>query len=37
MHRSFAAAEALVATLDRAGLARQRPVTPRLAAEVLRE
>ena len=33
--RSFAAAEAVVAALDRAGLARHRPVTARLAAEVL--
>jgi chromosomal replication initiation ATPase DnaA len=37
MDRSFAAAERMVAALDRAGLARQRPITPRLAAEVLRE
>jgi chromosomal replication initiation ATPase DnaA len=36
MDRSFAAAEALVAELDRAGLARHRPITARLAAEVLR-
>jgi chromosomal replication initiation ATPase DnaA len=35
MDRSFAAAEALVAALDRAGLARHRPLTARLAAEVL--
>ncbi len=35
MDRSFAAAEALVSALDRAGLARQRPITARLAAEVL--
>jgi chromosomal replication initiation ATPase DnaA len=35
MDRSFAAAEALVAALDRAGLARHRPITARLAAEVL--
>jgi chromosomal replication initiation ATPase DnaA len=35
MERSFAAAETLVATLDRAGLAGRRPVTARLAAEVL--
>lgn len=35
--RSFAAAEATVAALDRAGLARRRPVTARLAAEVLRD
>jgi chromosomal replication initiation ATPase DnaA len=35
MERSFAEAEALVATLDRAGLADRRPVTARLAAEVL--
>lgn len=35
MERSFAAAERLVAELDRAGLARQRPITARLAAEVL--
>lgn len=37
MERSFAAAEAVVATLDRAGLANRRPVTARLAAEVLRD
>ena len=36
MERSFAAAEATVAALDRAGLARRRPVTARLAGEVLR-
>jgi chromosomal replication initiation ATPase DnaA len=36
MERSFAASEAVVAALDRAGLARHRPVTARLAAEVLR-
>ena len=36
MERSFAAAEALVGALDRAALARQRPVTARLAAGVLR-
>lgn len=35
MDRSFEAAEALVARLDAAGLARGRPVTTRLAAEVL--
>jgi chromosomal replication initiation ATPase DnaA len=35
MDRSFAAADALVAALDRAGLARHRRVTARLAAEVL--
>jgi chromosomal replication initiation ATPase DnaA len=35
MERSFAAAERMVATLDRAGLAAQRAITPRLAAEVL--
>ena len=35
MDRSFAAAERLVADLDRAGLARHRPITARLAAEVL--
>ena len=35
MDRSFAAAEALVAALDRAGLAGRRPITARLAAEVL--
>jgi chromosomal replication initiation ATPase DnaA len=35
MERSFAAAERLVADLDRAGLAARRPITPRLAAEVL--
>ena len=37
MDRSFAAAERLVADLDRAGLARGRPVSVRLAAEVLAE
>jgi chromosomal replication initiation ATPase DnaA len=37
MDRGFAAAEALVARLDRAGLARHRRITPRLAAEVLRD
>lgn len=36
MERSFAAAEALVIALDRAALASRRPVTARLAAEVLR-
>jgi chromosomal replication initiation ATPase DnaA len=35
MDRSFAAAERLVADLDRAGLVRHRPITARLAAEVL--
>ena len=35
MDRSFAAAERLVADLDRAGLAGHRPITARLAAEVL--
>lgn len=35
MERSFAAAERLVARLDRRGLERHRPITPRLAAEVL--
>lgn len=35
MDRSFEAAEALVARLDAAGLAQGRPVTTRLAAEVL--
>lgn len=35
MDRSFEAAEAVVARLDRAGLAGRRPVTVRLAAEVL--
>lgn len=35
MDRSFEAAEGVVARLDRAGLAGQRPVTVRLAAEVL--
>lgn len=35
MDRSFAAAEATVADLDRAGLARHRPITARLAAAVL--
>lgn len=34
--RSFAAAEATVAALDRAGLARHRPITARLAGDVLR-
>lgn len=34
--RGFAAAEAVVVALDRAGLARHRPITARLAAEVLR-
>jgi chromosomal replication initiation ATPase DnaA len=37
IERSFAAAEAVVAALDRAGLARRRPVTARLAAELLRQ
>ena len=37
MDRSFAAAEALVAALDRAALARRRAITPRLAGEVLGE
>jgi chromosomal replication initiation ATPase DnaA len=36
MDRSFAATEAIVAALDHAGLARHRPITARLAAEVLR-
>jgi len=36
IERSFAAAEAVVALLDRAGLARRRSVSVRLAAEVLR-
>ncbi len=36
MDRSFEAADALVARLDRAGLARRRPVTRMLAAEILR-
>jgi chromosomal replication initiation ATPase DnaA len=35
MERSFAAAERLVTELDRAGLAARRPITQRLAAEVL--
>lgn len=35
IERSSAAAEAVVAALDRAGLAGRRPLTPRLAAEVL--
>ena len=35
MDRSFAAAAAMVAALDRAGLARHRPITARLAADVL--
>jgi chromosomal replication initiation ATPase DnaA len=34
--RSFAAAAAAVAALDRAGLARHRPITARLAGDVLR-
>jgi chromosomal replication initiation ATPase DnaA len=37
MDRSFAGAERTVADLDRAGLERRRPITQRLAAEVLRE
>jgi chromosomal replication initiation ATPase DnaA len=37
IERAFAAAEAIVARLDRDGLARRRRITPRLAAEVLRE
>lgn len=36
MDRSFVAAEALVAELDRAGLARHRPITRALATEILR-
>lgn len=36
MERSLAAAEDLVTALDRAGLATRRPVTARLAAELLR-
>jgi len=35
IERSLAAAEAVVVALDRAGLARKRPITARLAAEVL--
>lgn len=35
IERSSAAAETVVAALDRAGLAGRRPLTPRLAAEVL--
>lgn len=35
IERSFAAAEAAVVALDRAGLAQKRPITLRLAAEVL--
>jgi chromosomal replication initiation ATPase DnaA len=35
VERSAAAAEAVVAALDRAGLAGRRPLTARLAAEVL--
>jgi chromosomal replication initiation ATPase DnaA len=35
IERSLAAAEAAVVALDRAGLARKRPITARLAAEVL--
>lgn len=34
--RSYAAAERVVGALDHAGLARRRPVTARLAAEILR-
>lgn len=37
MERSFTAAERLVDRLDRAGLAQRRPLTARLAAEVLAE
>ncbi len=37
IERSFAAAGGIVAALDAAALARRRPITPRLAAEVLRE
>ncbi len=36
MDRSFEAAEALVVELDRAGLARRRPITRMLAVEILR-
>jgi len=36
IERSFAAARAMVAALDRAGLSRRRAITPRLAGEVLR-
>jgi chromosomal replication initiation ATPase DnaA len=36
IERSFAAAEAVVAELDRAGLARHRPITARLAGGLLR-
>ncbi len=36
MERSFAAARAMVAALDRAGLSRRRAITPRLAGEVFR-
>lgn len=36
MDRSFAAARAMVAALDRAGLSKRRAITPRLASEVLR-
>ncbi len=35
--RSFAGAEAMVRALDRAALSRKRQITPRLAAEVLRQ
>lgn len=35
MDRSFEAAERMVVRLDRQGMARHRPITPRLAAEVL--
>ncbi len=37
MDRTFAAAERTVSALDRAGLARQKPITQRLAAEILRQ
>lgn len=37
IERSFDAAEAVVQRLDRAGLAAHRPITERLAAEVLRD
>ncbi len=37
MERSFAAARAMVAALDKAGLSKRRAITPRLAGEVLRD
>lgn len=37
IERAFDAAESIVDRLDRAGLSRLRPITPRLASEVLRD